>query len=266
MSESLFVAVARDLRRAPLLYHGSRDDRSLASLRGAVIQQGRFGGRCHFCGLLFTGTDIFEIHHLDHDHDNTRLDNLAPVCEMCHAVLHIDLVAQRWPNDCGRLIFLPQVSQPELNNLLQVSFWAMALEPEDGGPQPGEEGGSEAPRTDGGVRAADGHPLSAAAARGRAHQLYAHLESLSGEIEKRLPGLSEPPALSRVLSGMDDETYAKRGQVFAGLRYLAPQAHFTVQARGLKGKDCALAYMGTRSWDRVLPEGGAPASTSEADA
>ena len=47
----------------------------------------RDGRRCWFCG--FTSTAHQEVHHLDDDHTNNRLDNLVTICNIDHLCFHL---------------------------------------------------------------------------------------------------------------------------------------------------------------------------------
>lgn len=214
----------------PLLAHTSRKDEASKRLREMVIGQGRFGRRCYFCDFSFGLSDLFEVHHLDHDHQNEDPGNLVPACEMCHTPFHIDLVSRKWPGDAGKIIFLPELTQPELNNLLQASFYAMAVN------KVGEENKNE------------DQPMV------RTHTLYLKLANRAEMVERGVQGevlragLSEPFALGRVLAEMDDETYAKRDKILSGLRYLAPQTHFVTQAQTWNGNDCAFSKLDLAAW------------------
>ncbi len=45
-------------------------------------------GRCWYCNLPFSSTDIMEVHHIDHDGSNNHYYNLALVMGHCHDTLH----------------------------------------------------------------------------------------------------------------------------------------------------------------------------------
>lgn len=196
----------------------------MAKVREAVIGQSRFGGRCCFCGLHLSGMEDFEVHHIDHDHRNDRLENLAPICELCHAVLHIDLVSSKWPEDSGTIILLPEMSQVELNNVMQATFWSMALDEAEGGPWQ----------------------------QANPHGMYARLVARSSGLEQVFEGLSEPRALARVLSGMSDAAYARRGETgLAAARYLPPLSRFLAQASKWRNRGAALSHLDRASWAKV---------------
>lgn len=233
MIHGISLSVCRDVRRMPLLAHTSRNDVASKRLREMVIGQGRFGRRCYFCDFSFGSSDLFEVHNLDHNHQNEDQGNLAPVCELCHAPFHIDLVTRKWPDDSGKIIFLPELSQAALNNLLQATFYAMAVN------VVGEENKS-------------GERLIV-----QPHTLYQKLAGRAAQVERNsqedsaLTGLSEPFILGRVLAEMDDETYARRDEIFYGLRYLAPQAHFITQAQSWNTHDCAFSKLDIAAWNGI---------------
>lgn len=214
----------------PLLMHTSRRDEASKRLREQVIGQSRFSRRCHFCDFSFGSSDLFEVHNLDHDHQNDNPTNLVPVCELCHAPFHIDMVPRKWPGDTGKIIFLPELTQVELNNLLQATFYAMAVA------MVGEENKS------------DEKPIVAP------HTLYQKLAARAIQVERNergeliRPGLSEPFIFGRVLAEMSDENYAKRDMLFDGLRYLAPQTHFQSQAQSWNVHDCAFSRLDLAAW------------------
>lgn len=233
MIPEISLSVCRDVRRMPLLAHTSRKDEASRQLREMVIGQGRFSRRCYFCDFSFGSSDLFEVHNLDHNHQNEDPENLVPICELCHAPFHIDLVTRKWPGDSGKIIFLPELTQPELNNLLQAVFYAMAVN------KIGEENKS------------DNKPAF------QPHTVYSALVDRASMVERNAQGdvvragLSEPFALGRVLADMDEATYAKRDSLLHGLRYLAPQTHFVIQAQGWNGSDCAFSKLDLAAWSGI---------------
>jgi len=230
MNTGISLSVCRDVRRMPLLAHTSHNDESSKHLREVVIGQGLFGRRCYYCDFAFGASDIYEVHHIDGDHHNEHQSNCVPICEMCHAPFHIDMATRKWPEDSGKIIFFPELSQSELNNLLQAIFYAMAVQ------NGGEENESNI------------KPII------QPHTIYRELLKRTSLVEKGengdliRPGLSEPFALSRVLSNMSDEDYANRDELLYGLRYLAPQAHFMNQAQGWNGRECAFSKLDMATW------------------
>lgn len=233
MIPEISLSVCRDIRRMPLLAHTSYKDESSKRLREMVIGQGRFGRRCYYCDFSFGSSTYFEVHHLDHDHQNVDPGNLVPICEMCHSAFHIDLVNRKWPGDSGKIIFLPELSQPELNNLLQAVFYTMAVN------EVGEQ------------NASNDRPAI------QPHTVYLRLANRADGVERNFrgetvrAGLSEPFALSRVLASMSGDDYERRDAILSGLRYLAPQSHFSTQARSWNGNDCAFSKLDLAAWPGI---------------
>lgn len=70
---------------------------------------------CQFCG--FRSVHGMVPYHLDDDHENNTLDNVATSCAMCHMMQHLGFVLDE---RIGYLIYLPELSQAELNNLIRT--------------------------------------------------------------------------------------------------------------------------------------------------
>ncbi|MDH0342008.1 HNH endonuclease signature motif containing protein [Chromobacterium haemolyticum] len=233
MIAEISLSVSRDLRRMPLINHSSRNDKGAERVREMVIGQGRFGRRCYFCDFAFGMTDGYEIHNLDGDHTNNDPENLVPCCELCHAPFHLDLVTRKWPNAPGKIIFLPEMSQPELNNLLQAIFYSMAIQVSSGKDDDADR------------------PIA------NPHTVYQRLLDRAKQVEQNSlgevvrPGLSNPFALSRVLIDMDDETYANRDVLLAGCRYLPAADNFVDQAGKWNANGAAFSRLDTGAWRGV---------------
>lgn len=230
------LSVVRDIRKAPLIQHGSRLDKSAAELRKQVIAQGRFGRRCHFCDFAFGTTDSFDIHHVDGDHTNNEIENIVPICELCHAPFHLDTVSKKWPSDPGRIVFLPELTQIQLNNLLQVIFYSMAM-------QSAAAAGEKVPS----IASQAFHPHTVyRRITDRAHQVEMNS---SGETVRK--GLSDPMVCSRVLLDMDDEEYAKRSVLLGGCRYVPGADYFIQQAGMWSGNGASFSRLDLAAWPGV---------------
>ncbi|MFM0265517.1 hypothetical protein [Paraburkholderia sediminicola] len=212
----------------------SKTDDTATALRAKVIQQGRFGRRCAYCDLAFGNSDDFELHNMDGDHTNLEIENLEPVCELCHAVFHLDLLSRKWPDDVGRIVFLPEISQAELNNLLQATFYAAALQ--------------MAAQTDGSATATPS-PLPASI---KPHVVYKALSDralvLDGTRASDPVSLADPFVLARVMADMDDDTYAAREVLIGGARWLAPWDTFVGKAGGWARDGAAFSRLDMDAW------------------
>lgn len=58
---------------------------NLTGYRESAIRT--YGYRCCGCGDIDT-TSIFQVHHIDGNHNNDDVDNLAVLCASCHAKIH----------------------------------------------------------------------------------------------------------------------------------------------------------------------------------
>lgn len=56
------------------------------------------------------------VHHLDHDYAHHEIRNLVPACSLCLRSLRLDVVANR--NEAAEIIYLPEMTQAEVNNLV----------------------------------------------------------------------------------------------------------------------------------------------------
>lgn len=72
---------------------------------------------CCFCN--FKSRRYQEVYHLDDNHENDELSNLATACSFCHQIQHIGLAAL---TNSGYLAWIPELSQDEVNHLLRVKF------------------------------------------------------------------------------------------------------------------------------------------------
>lgn len=232
MPSELLLSVNRDVRRAPLVGHTSRKDKSAEQSRKAVMAQGRFGRRCFYCDFKFGSSEDYELSHLDGDHTNAANENLVPACELCHCSLHLDLLSRKWPDAIGKIIFLPELTQAELNNLLQAMFYGMAM---------------QVANADGMTQLEGIHP----------HTIYMRLLDRARQIEQNSlgevvrPELSSPFVVSRLLADMSDEDYAKRGELLIGARYLPEPDYFIERAKSWNVHGAAFSTLDLASWARV---------------
>lgn len=78
---------------------------------------------CQFCG--FQADEYMEVVNKDNDYANTKMDNMITACPLCMQCLFIESIDF---NDYGggKIIYLPEMSQAELNGLCHVIFCAIA--------------------------------------------------------------------------------------------------------------------------------------------
>lgn len=110
----IVLSVKRDKWRSADEYAESAD-KDFAAIRQRVIERDR--GTCQFCG--WSADKFQDVHHVNDNHQDNGMENLVVACKLCHACHHIGLAGQ---NDSAWLIYLPEVSQTELNRLVMAIF------------------------------------------------------------------------------------------------------------------------------------------------
>lgn len=75
---------------------------------------------CYYCD--FKSQDHQEIHHLNDDHEDNSESNLVTICPLCHQCFHLDTASN---TNGGKIIWLPEFSQQELNYLSRAIFIAI---------------------------------------------------------------------------------------------------------------------------------------------
>jgi intracellular multiplication protein IcmJ len=74
---------------------------------------------CQCCG--FRSIKYQEVHFLDQNKHNLKLDNLATTCIFCHQCFNLDVATQM---RSGVLIWLPEIEQATLNSIMQAIYVA----------------------------------------------------------------------------------------------------------------------------------------------
>ena len=134
-----------------------------------------------------------ELHHLDGNHDNNKNDNLVTICPLCHQCHH--LMAASVTNG-GRIIYLPEISQTDLNHLCRMMMVMMKME-------------EDAKEYVGAVKS-----------------LYSALESRSNLVESVLgEGASDPGMFGRAMMMLSEEG-GKPGNTLKDFKLLASYSRF----------------------------------------
>ncbi|MBV6632830.1 MAG: type IVB secretion system protein IcmJDotN [Alphaproteobacteria bacterium] len=154
-------------------------DERFRAVKPKVFKRDQF--KCKFCG--FQSRKWQEVHHLDGDHSNHDPRNLATICSFCHMSFHIGRAGLAGE---GELIWLPELSQTELNHLSRGCFVAM--------------------RTKGTTNEAG-------------ESIFSGLRIRAEEARRRL-GTSDPADLGEALLAISEEAYEKRAEVLDGVRLL----------------------------------------------
>lgn len=88
-----------------------------AELKKAVLD--RDDNTCQCCG--FKSAKYQEIHFIDHNPKNLRMDNLATTCIFCHQCFNLDLTTKM---RSGVLIWLPEIEQSVLHDIARAIYVA----------------------------------------------------------------------------------------------------------------------------------------------
>lgn len=102
------------------LYSARKIDERFKSYEQKIFQRDRY--TCQFCG--FQARLYQDIVNLDGDYTNNRLSNLATACCFCAQCFFVESVGVGGYGG-GTLIYLPELTQAELNSLCHVLFCAI---------------------------------------------------------------------------------------------------------------------------------------------
>jgi intracellular multiplication protein IcmJ len=102
------------------LYSARKVDERFKAYEQKVFQRDRY--TCQFCG--FQVRIYQEIVNLDRDYTNNRLSNLVTACVFCAQCFFVESVGVGGYGG-GTLVYLPEMSQTELNSLCHVLFCAI---------------------------------------------------------------------------------------------------------------------------------------------
>lgn len=159
---------------------------------------------CYYCG--FVSKKHQEIHHLNDDHDDNSMDNLVTVCPLCHQNFHLDSAST---TNGGKIIWLPEISQQELNYLCRAIFIAI----------------EEAEQAELEQREVIGFAKIA-------RMLESSLVERTLIVEQHIqPTSSDPANFANALINMTEEQYDKRAQFLGPFKLLHLKSRFSVQTK-----------------------------------
>ncbi len=102
------------------LYSGRKADPRFKAFEQKVFQRDRY--TCQFCG--FQARLYQDIVNLDGNYANNRLNNMATACCFCSQCFFLESVGVGGYGG-GTLIYLPELTQSEVNSLCHVLFCAV---------------------------------------------------------------------------------------------------------------------------------------------
>ena len=102
-------------------YAGRKEQKAFAQIAKKVLE--RDAHTCRYCG--FQAQEHQEVVNLDRDVRNNVLSNLVTACVFCAQCHFLESVGQD-DSSGGQLVYLPEMTQWDLNTLCHVLFCAMS--------------------------------------------------------------------------------------------------------------------------------------------
>lgn len=101
-------------------YAARKADPAFRAFRDKVLERDNY--TCQFCG--FQAKEFQDVINLDSNYQNNKLSNLVTACCFCAQCFFLESVGVG-EHGGGTLVFLPEVSQAELNSFCHVIFCAI---------------------------------------------------------------------------------------------------------------------------------------------
>lgn len=104
-------------------YNARKRSKRFLVLKKRVLQKDHF--TCRYCG--FFSKEYQEVLNIDGDYRKNSIDNLATACSFCAQCFFLDAVGL---DGCsgGEIIYLPEISQADLNNFCRVLYCSLDKE------------------------------------------------------------------------------------------------------------------------------------------
>lgn len=102
------------------LYTRRKDDKAFLPVKNKVLERDEY--ICVYCG--FQAKEFQEVVNLDGNYANNTLSNLATACCFCVQCLFLQTVGLDDMSG-GQIVYLPEMSQSDLNSFCHVLFCAM---------------------------------------------------------------------------------------------------------------------------------------------
>lgn len=178
--------------------------------------------KCYYCG--FQSKRHQEIHHLNDDHSDNNPDNLVTVCPLCHQNFHLDTAST---TNGGKIIWLPEFSQQELNYLSIAIFIAI------------EESESK--------KEQETNLNFVKIARMIENALSERTLIVEQQIQA---GASDPAIFAHALMNMKDTQYEKRFSYLKSFKLLNLRSRFPIQTKYWKKN--TFADIPLETWEKLI--------------
>lgn len=102
------------------LYLRRKADKAFRPIRDKIFARDQY--TCQFCG--FQAREYQDVVNLDQNYRDNRLGNMVTACCFCSQCCFLEAVGQEGFGG-GKLVYLPEMTQVELNSFCHVIFCAM---------------------------------------------------------------------------------------------------------------------------------------------
>lgn len=174
------------------LYSARKSDAKFKEFEQKVLNRDKY--TCQFCG--FQARLYQDVVNIDGDYNNNKLSNIVTACCFCAQCFFLESVGVGGYGG-GTLIYLPEISQTELNSMCHVLFCAITND--------------------------TGYKSSA-------QTIYLGFKVRSQQVEDKFgEGASDPSIFGHLLIDTPGLTDEKLDKVFYGIRLLPSRAKFRRQ-------------------------------------
>lgn len=118
--ETLLVPTVTAQRGNWQRYHARKRNKAFLALAKSVHNRDKF--TCRFCG--FQAQQYQYVVNIDHNYSNNKSANLATACAFCAQCFFVDSL-EIDGNTGGWIIYLPEITQSDLNHFCRVLFCSM---------------------------------------------------------------------------------------------------------------------------------------------
>lgn len=176
--------------------------------------------KCYYCG--FESKRHQEIHHLNDDHTDNSPDNLVTICPLCHQSFHLDTAST---TNGGKIIWLPEFSQQELNYISRALFISI------------EEAESKGEEAEGFIKIA--------------RMLENSLAERALIVEQQIQnGSSDPAIFANALINMSEAQYEKRFGFLKPFKLLNLRSRFPIQTKYWKNN--VFKDLPVETWEKLI--------------